>query len=86
MANIELLDFFAEWCGPCHHMKPILEELEKELEGKVTVTQIDVDTNPDKVSQYGVLSMPTYIILKDGKETDRLVGAQTKEILLNKLK
>jgi len=79
---IKLLDFWAEWCGPCKFMEPTLEELEKELKGKVEIEKINVDENQEKASQYGVMSIPTYIVIKDDKEVERIIGATSKENLL----
>lgn len=76
---LEILDFYADWCHPCQIMKPIFEELEKELKGKVKFTIIDVDKNPEKSEKYNVLSIPTYIIMKDGKEIDRFSGVTPKQ-------
>lgn len=83
---IELIDFYADWCGPCQQMKPIIEELEKEYAGKVTFTEINVDTENALVGQYNIMSIPTYIIKKNGKVVDQLSGAQSKENLSSKLK
>lgn len=82
---VKLLDFWASWCGPCQVMKPIIEELEKELSGKIEVEKIDVDQNQAKASEYGVMSIPTYIILKDGKEIGRKIGVTAKADLLKLL-
>ncbi|OGD85326.1 thioredoxin [Candidatus Curtissbacteria bacterium RBG_13_35_7] len=78
---IKVLDFWAEWCGPCKFMHPIIEDLEKELKGKAEFVKINVDENQDKAAQYQVMSIPTYIIEKDGKEQERIVGATQKENL-----
>lgn len=86
MPQIELLDFYADWCGPCHHMEPIIEEIEKELGDAVTITKVNVDSEQDTAQEYNIMSMPTYIIKKDGKVVDQLVGAQSKDTLLAKLK
>lgn len=83
---IKLLDFWAPWCGPCKIMNPILEELEKELVGKIEVEKINVDENQAKSSEYGVMSIPTYVILKDGKEVARKIGVTAKADLLELLK
>ncbi len=80
---IKLLDFWAEWCGPCKFMEPILDELEKELTGKVQIEKINVDENQELTMKHGVLSIPTYIVTKDGKEVERMVGATSKDNLLN---
>jgi len=83
---IKLLDFWASWCGPCQMMKPIIEELEKELKGKVEIVGINVDEKKEEVQKYGVMSIPTFIFLKDGKEIARKMGAITKAELLELLK
>lgn len=79
----EFVDFFAEWCGPCHAMKPLIEEFEKAYEGKFKFSKYDVDANSEIASKYGVMSIPTYIILKDGNEVDRKIGAMTRESMKN---
>ena len=78
---IQLLDFYADWCGPCQVMKPIFKEVEKDYEGKVEFKQVDVETNSEVASQYGVLSIPTFVIVKEGKEEARKVGAMPKDVL-----
>lgn len=75
----ELIDFYADWCGPCHAMKPIMEELEKEYQGKFSLKRIDVDSETQMASQFGVLGIPTFVIMKDGKEIARKSGAMPKE-------
>ena len=64
---IEFLDFFAEWCGPCQAMTPIVEEVEKEYEGKISFKKVDVEEQEQLAKQYGIMSIPTFVILKDGK-------------------
>lgn len=82
MAKIQLLDMFAIWCGPCRIMNPVLEELEKELAGKIEIVKINVDEKPEEASKYGVMSIPTYIVLKDNKEIGRKIGVTAKAELL----
>ena len=79
---VKLLDFWAPWCGPCKIMNPILDELEKELGDKVSVDKINVDENQEAASKYGVMSIPTYIVLKDDKEIGRKIGVTSKSDLL----
>ena len=78
-----LVDFYADWCGPCNAMAPVIEELAKELDGKVKVGKINVDENSDIAVEYNVMSIPTLIIFKNGKEEKRLVGLRDKEELLS---
>mgnify|MGYP003703302189 FL=1 len=70
-----VVDFFAEWCGPCKAMAPALEEVAKEMEGKVKIAKIDVDANPDITTRYQIQAMPTLIIFKDGEIAGRHTGA-----------
>jgi len=74
-----LVEFFAEWCGPCKITGPIIEELAKEYEGKVKIGKIDVDANQVSAQKYGIMSIPTVIIFKDGQETKREVGFVGRE-------
>ena len=85
MAKIQLLDMWAVWCQPCRIMNPIIEEIEKELAGKVEVVKINVDEKPEEASKYGVMSIPTYIFLKDDREVGRKVGVTAKAELLKLL-
>ncbi len=80
-----LVDFFAEWCGPCKMLGPILEELAGEYDGKVKIGKLDVDANPTVAGKYGVQSIPTIIFFKGGEEVDRVMGFQSKEALKAKL-
>lgn len=82
---ITLIDFWAEWCAPCKMMEPILEELESELKGKAEIKKINVDEKPEEASKFGVMGIPTYVVMKDGKEVARKVGFTPKEELLKLL-
>lgn len=82
MATVKLLDFWAQWCMPCKIMDPILDELEKELGDKVTIDKINVDEKSEEASKFGVMSIPTYIVLKDDKEVGRKIGVTSKADLL----
>lgn len=77
----QLIDFYADWCGPCKIMAPALEQLEKEYSGKLEVKRVDVEAEGGMASEFGIYSIPTLVILKDGKEIDRREGAMPKEIL-----
>lgn len=81
-----LVDFYADWCGPCKMMGPIVEELAEELKDIAKVGKINVDENQDLAMQYKVMSIPTLIIFKGGKEEYRLVGARDKSELLSYFK
>ena len=76
-----LVDFWAEWCGPCKMIGPALEEISDELDGKVTVAKLNIDDNPDAPAKYGVRGIPTMILFKDGKPAATKVGAAPKSAL-----
>lgn len=80
-----LLDFWAAWCGPCRIISPIVDRLAKELSGKVVVGKLNVDENQQTAARFRVQSIPTLLILKNGREVDRIVGAQSKEAILRRL-
>ena len=80
-----LVDFFADWCGPCKMMAPVVEQLAEELEGKAKVGKLNIDENMDIAEKYRVMNIPTFLIFKDGQEKERIVGAVSKNELKNKL-
>ncbi len=80
-----LVDFYADWCGPCKMLAPVIEELSGELED-VKVGKVNVDENPDLAAEFGVMSIPTVVVLRDGEEKQRTVGFTSKAKLLSMLK
>ena len=83
--GVTVIDFWAEWCGPCRMIGPIIEELSTEYDGKVTIGKVDVDSNPQTSMKYGIRSIPTILILKDGEVVDKHVGVTTKQVLTQKI-
>ena len=83
--KLTLVDFYADWCGPCKALGPVIEEIAEEMKG-INVGKVNVDNERDLAVQFGVRSIPTMIIFKDGKEVDRLVGFLPKEQILEKIK
>lgn len=77
-SGVMAVDFWATWCGPCRMIAPVIEELGSEYEGRALVGKVDVDDVPDLAREFGVMSIPCVVILKDGKEVDRKVGAMPK--------
>ena len=74
-----VLDFWAEWCGPCRIVSPIIDELAQEYEGRVTIGKINVDENDDVVGRFGIRNIPTVIFFKNGEMVDKIVGATSKD-------
>ena len=80
-----IIDLWAEWCGPCRMVGPIIEEISKEYEGRAIIGKLDVDSNPETTSRYGIRNIPTILFLKNGEIVDKQVGAVPKNVLVNKL-
>lgn len=83
--GVAVVDFWAEWCGPCRMITPIIEELATDFEGKATIGKVNVDQNPNVSMKYSVRSIPTILILKDGEIVDKHVGVTTKQALQDKI-
>lgn len=80
-----LVDFWAEWCVPCHMVSPVVEEIGREKGEALIVVKLNIDENPEMTRRYGVMSIPTLMLFKDGEEKARLVGARGKEALLREI-
>tara|TARA_Y100001936_G_scaffold209722_1_gene216018 strand:- start:1211 stop:1534 length:324 start_codon:yes stop_codon:yes gene_type:complete len=80
-----LVDFWAEWCGPCKMIAPVVEELATEFDGKMSFAKVDVDSNPGISTNYGIRSIPTLMIFKNGEPVDQIVGAVGKNILVERI-
>ncbi|MCI3919978.1 thioredoxin [Paenibacillus sp. TRM 82003] len=78
-----LVDFWAPWCGPCKMIAPVLEELDTEIGDKVKIAKVNVDDNPESAGRFGVMSIPTLIVFKNGEPVDKVVGFQSKDALKN---
>ena len=80
-----LVDFFAVWCGPCQMMAPVIEEMAKELEGKVKIGKMNVDESPQTAEKFGIMSIPTLILFKDGQVVKTFQGFRTKEDIIREI-
>ncbi|GAB1372935.1 thioredoxin [Candidatus Kapaibacterium sp.] len=80
-----VIDFWAAWCGPCRMIAPIIDEMANEFEGKALITKIDVDNNPGVASKYGIRSIPTVLIFKNGEVVDQIIGAVPKSQIVERL-
>lgn len=80
-----MVDFWAEWCGPCRMVTPIVEEMSSEYDGKAVIGKVNVDENPDISMKFGIRNIPTIIFLKDGEMVDKSVGAVPKNVLTEKI-
>jgi thioredoxin 1 len=83
--KLTVIDFWAEWCGPCRAIGPIIEDLSKEYDGKVNVGKVNVDNNPQISMNYGITSIPAILFIKNGQVVDKLVGAQPKSNFVKKI-
>jgi thioredoxin 1 len=80
-SGVTLVDFYADWCGPCRMMEPVIEELASEMEGRANIAKLDIESAQQTTSTFNVTSIPTIILFKDGEEVERFIGVKSKEDL-----
>ena len=83
--KVTLIDLWAEWCGPCRIMSPVIEELAQEYQGRAAVGKLNVDDNPEVPVNYNVRGIPTFLLFKNGELKEKIVGAQTKQFIKDKI-
>ena len=83
--GITVVDFFAEWCGPCKMIAPIIDEIASEYEGKALIGKVNVDDSPETAGKYGIRSIPTIMLIKDGEVIETMVGAVSKQTIAEKI-
>lgn len=79
--GVTLVDFHANWCGPCRMLAPVLEQVAKDLQGKAVIAKVDIDTESNTAAQFQITSVPTMILFKDGKEVKRIIGLKNAEAI-----
>src|SRR5262249_31086412 len=79
--GVTLVDFHADWCGPCRMLAPVLEQVSKEVKGKATIAKVDIDSEQKTAAQFQITSVPTMILFKDGKEVNRLIGLRNADAI-----
>ena len=81
-----LVDFYADWCGPCKMMSPVLDQISNELEGQIKIGKVNVDEDPNLAGAYKVMSIPNFVLFKNGQVVDQVIGAVPKDQMMGKIK